>query len=85
MGLFDRIFRRQEKRPVVQFINEQTGAFTSNCGDAYSNDIYRGAVDAIARNMGKLKGSHVLKYADHNEIEGDCKLNRLLQVRPNRI
>ena len=41
MGLFDRIFRRQEKRPVVQFINEQTGAFTSNCGDAYSNDIYR--------------------------------------------
>lgn len=83
MGLFDRIFRRQEKRPVVQFINEQTGAFTSTCGDAYSNDIYRGAVDAIARNMGKLKGSHVLKYADHNEIEGDCKLNRLLQVRPN--
>ena len=49
MGLFDRIFRRQEKRPVVQFINEQTGAFTSTCGDAYSNDIYRGAVDARSK------------------------------------
>lgn len=83
MGLFDRIFRRQEKRPVVQFINEQTGAFTSTCGDAYSNDIYRGAVDAIARNVGKLKGGHVIRYADHNKIEGDCRLNRLLQVRPN--
>ncbi len=64
-------------------INENTTVFTSYCGDAYSNDIYRGAVDAIARNAGKLKGSHVIRYEDHNKIDGDCKLNRILQVRPN--
>lgn len=57
--------------------------FTAFGGDAYSNDIYRGAVDAIARNIGKLKGGHVIRYADHDKVEGDCKLNRLLQVRPN--
>nr|DAR15334.1 MAG TPA: portal protein [Caudoviricetes sp.] len=40
-------------------------------------------MDAIARNAGKLKGSHVISYADHNRVDGDCKLNRLLQTRPN--
>lgn len=40
-------------------------------------------MDAIARNCGKLKGSHVIQYADHGKKSGDCKLNRLLQVRPN--
>ena len=53
-------------------------------GDAYSNDIFREAVDAIARNAGKLKGSHVISYADHDRVDGDCRLNRLLQVRPNK-
>lgn len=37
----------------------------------------------IARNSAKLKGGHVVKYNDHNKAEGDCKLNRLLQVQPN--
>lgn len=40
-------------------------------------------MDAIARNCGKLKGSHVINYTDHKKSAGDCKLNRLLQVRPN--
>lgn len=60
-----------------------SGTFTPWSGDAYSNDIYRGAVDAISRNCAKLKGSHVISYADHSKVEGDCKLNRLLQVQPN--
>lgn len=64
-------------------VSEQAGAFSAYCGDAYSNDIYRGAVDAIARNIGKLKGSHVIRYADHDRSDGDCRINRLLQVRPN--
>ena len=85
MAILDKIFKKQEKTTVVatKMINEHTGVFTAYNGDAYSNDIYRGAVDAIARNIGKLKGSHVIKYADHDKIDGDCKLNRLLQVRPN--
>ncbi len=84
-SILDRFLKKQEKASteVVKMVNEPTGVFTSYCGDAYSNDIYRGAVDAIARNIGKLKGSHIIRYADHDKIEGDCRLNRLLQVRPN--
>ena len=87
MGIFDRIFKRQEKAAAFaqaqQLIIEPAGAFTAYTGDAYGNDIFRGAVDAIARNIGKLKGSHVIRYADHEKVDGDCRLNRLLQVRPN--
>lgn len=87
VGILDRIFKKQERNTAVatsqQIIVEPAGAFTSYNGDAYSNDIYRGAVDAIARNIGKLKGSHVIRYADHEKVDGDCRLNRLLQVRPN--
>lgn len=86
MAILDRIFKKKSKATAInamQMINEPAGTFTAYSGDAYGNDIYRGAVDAIARNIGKLKGSHVIRYADHDKIDGDCKLNRLLQVRPN--
>lgn len=85
MAFWDRFFKKKDKIAVkmAQVVTESTGVFTAYNGDAYSNDIYRSAVDAIARNVGKLKGGHVVRYADHNKIEGDCRLNRLLQVRPN--
>ena len=86
MSIFDRLIR---KKPVTatatRLITEPTSFFSSFNGDAYSNDVFREAVDAIARNAGKLKGSHVIKYADHERVDGDCKLNRLLQVRPNPL
>lgn len=85
MGLLDRIFNRNtSKQPTegTALINEQA-SFSTWGGDAYSNDIYRSAVDAIARNCGKLKGSHVINYEDHRQAGGDCKLDGLLQVRPN--
>lgn len=62
---------------------EETASFSIYSGDAYSSDVYREGVDAIARNAGKLKGSHVIKYKDHDRVDGDCQLNRLLQIRPN--
>ncbi len=86
MGILDRIFRKQvdtKIAPAQKFIIEPAVTFTAYSGDAYGNDIYRGAVDAIARNIGKLKGSHAIRYADHDKVDGDCRLNRLLQVRPN--
>ena len=85
MAVFSRLFKRQQQSNItgIKLISEPTGAFSSYCGDAYSNDIYRGAVDAIARNVGKLKGSHIITNTDHDKADGDCKLNRLLQVRPN--
>ncbi len=86
MGILDRIFRKQvdtKIAPAQKFIIEPAVTFTAYSGDAYGNDIYREAVDAIARNIGKLKGSHAIRYADHDKVDGDCRLNRLLQVRPN--
>ena len=82
MSIFDRLFRRERSVTSSQVI-EETQSFSAFTGDAYSNDIFREGVDAIARNAGKLKGSHVIKYRDHEREEGDCKINRLLQVRPN--
>lgn len=84
MKLLERIFKKAEsKRPQqgAALINEQ-GSFSRWSGDAYANDIYRSAIDAIARNAGKLKGTHIINYTDHRKI-GDCRLNRLLQQKPN--
>lgn len=69
---------------MTELVNEATGGFSAYAGDAYSSDIYREAVDAIARNAGKLKGSHVVTYSDQRRETGDNRLNRLLQTRPNR-
>lgn len=56
-------------------------SLSSFTGDAYSNDIYRSAVDAIARHVAKLSGKHVI---DNSKDETkNSKLNRLLQDRPN--
>lgn len=82
MSIFDRIFNRQRTEHKTKMI-EETASFSIYSGDAYSSDVYREGVDAIARNAGKLKGSHVIKYKDHERTDGDCQINRLLQVRPN--
>ena len=82
MSFLDRLLNRKATVTTNRLITEPTG-FSSFYGDAYANDVYREAVDAIARNAGKLKGSHVIQYADHDRAAGDSKINRLLQVRPN--
>ena len=77
MSIFDKLFNRKKTVTKAQLVREPAVGFSTYGGDAYSNDIFREAVDAIARNAGKLKGSHVISYADHDRIDGDCKLNRL--------
>lgn len=83
MSIVDRILGRKRTVTQTQLYREPGNVFSAYTGDAYANDVYREAVDAIARNAGKLKGSHVVTYGDHKHEEGDCKLNRLLQTRPN--
>lgn len=86
-GIFNKIFKQNKEAPInierMEFINDSTTSFTPWSGDAYSNDIYRGAVDAIARNTAKLKGTHIISYSDRREIAKNSKLNRLMQVEPN--
>ena len=83
-SVIDRIFNRKERSvTTAKLVTEPTGGFRSYGSDAYANDVYREAVDTIARNAGKLKGSHVVTYGEHKHEAGECKVNRLLQVRPN--
>ena len=85
-GIFDRLFKRT-KEPVkterAELLSSSTSVFTPWSGGAYDNDVYRAAVDAIARNAAKLKGTHIIKYADRKEQPKNSKINRLLQVQPN--
>lgn len=86
-SIFQRIFRKRQpptsETSQAELLGGGGNVFTAWSGDAYSNDIYRSAVDSIARNAAKLKGSHIVKYQDHAATEGDCKINRLLQTEPN--
>ena len=82
--IFDKLLKKTTKKNITEIVNETLYGFSGYSGDAYSNDIFREAVDAIARNAGKLKGSHVVVYEDKRRVSDDGKLNRLLQTRPNR-
>lgn len=86
MSFIDKWFKRTRYKSQArnELVNEPITGFSTYSGNAYENDVFREGVDAIARNAAKLKGSHVIKYSDHERTDGDCKLNRLLQVRPNQ-
>lgn len=85
MNIFQRILKGKPE-PVAVERAEMLGnvaQFTAWGGDAYADDTYRGAVDAIARNTAKLKGSHVIRYPDRVAQDADGRLNRILQAQPN--
>lgn len=84
MSILDRLFKKERSVTTAKLITEPTAGFTGYNSDAYANDIFREAVDAIARNAGKLKGSHVVTYNGERHETTDGRLNRLLQTRPNR-
>lgn len=87
ISIFGRIFKGKPQKRTnnseIDIMSGQTVTFTAWNGDAYSNDIYRGAVDAIARNTAKLKGSHVVHYSERNDIMKNGRITRILQVQPN--
>lgn len=86
MGLLDKIknFLREPVETHRAEVMAGGSTFTPFSGNAYESDIYRAAIDAIARNAAKLKGKHIV-YSKHNNkrLQGDHYLNRILQVRPN--
>lgn len=88
MRFIQKIFRTryskeiQSEKSRVEVMNGGPAIFTQFSGNAYESDIYRSAVDSIARNVAKLKPVHVVTI-DRNRKDGDNSLNRILQVRPN--
>ena len=87
MGLIRRLLQQRvniKKTEIerVEVMNGSPATFTPFSGNAYESDIYIAAVDAIARNAGKLKPTHVITIKGQRK-DGDSLLNRILQVRPN--
>ncbi|MGS7463789.1 phage portal protein [Bacillus paranthracis] len=85
-SFFGRIFNRKKEEPQkterADVMSGGAAIFTPFSGNAYESDIYRAAVDSIARNAAKLKGTHVITASEKRK-DGDYYLNRILQVRPN--
>ncbi|MED0665674.1 phage portal protein [Bacillus badius] len=86
-SFLDKIFNRKRepaKTERAEMMSTGAPVFTPFSGNAYESDIYRAAVDAIARNAAKLKGKHIIySKTDNRRQQGDQYLNRILQVRPN--
>ena len=83
MSIFSRIFRsRQPQQTAPAVLTGATPYFTPFSGNAYESDVFRSAVDAIARHGAKLRGSHIIRTADGRQ-PGDDNLNYLLGTRPN--
>ncbi|MCD8911222.1 phage portal protein [Staphylococcus gallinarum] len=72
---------KEQQTKKFEMLNGGFTSFSSFTGDAYSNDIYRSAVDSIARHIAKLSGKHVVDNT--SERNNYSKLNRILQQRPN--
>lgn len=85
MNFFSRFFKREppKEKTSAQIVNVQGATFSAWKGNAYANDIFRAAVDAIARNAGKLKGVHTVTYGEQKKPSTDRRLQKLLQVSPN--
>ena len=83
MSIFSKLFRnRQPPKTAPAVLTGTTAYFTPFSGNAYESDVFRAAVDAIARHAAKLHGSHIIRTQDGRQ-PGDDGLNHLLGVRPN--
>lgn len=72
---------REGQRKNYEMLNTGFSGFSQFTGDAYQSDVYRSAVDSIARHIAKLSGKHVVD--NQNESNRYSKLNQILQDRPN--
>lgn len=88
LDFFTRLLKREPPAPApkensISAVNIPTAQFSSWTGDAYNNDIYRAAVDAIARNAAKLKAVHVITRNGEKQAAENQHLQKLLQISPN--
>lgn len=85
-SLFDRLLGRYDtpKRDLtrLQMMNGYTPQFTSFGDDAYSSDIVRATINAIATNAAKLKPKHIRRIGGAVE-HTNSKIEYLLANRPN--
>jgi HK97 family phage portal protein len=68
----------------MQMLNS-TPSFYDFSGEAYDSDTVRAAVDAFARNVGKLKPKHIRRVNGSIQEVKNSEVEWLLQNRPNRF
>lgn len=85
-SLFDRLLGRYDlpnkEMTRMQMMNGWTPQFTNFGDDAYSSDIVRATIHAIASNSAKLKPKHIRRIGGAVE-QVNSKIEYLLSVRPN--
>lgn len=84
-SMFKNIFPSKEKdtnHPLVtaQLLNSTSIDFRPFDRNAYELDLVRSSVDALARNIAKLKGR---KINGKNVVDDTKPINRILQYKPN--
>lgn len=85
-SLFNMIFGSRPKEyngtTQLRMLSGYTPFFSDFGTNAYNSDVVRAAVDAIARNAGKLKPKHIRRGSGMS-VQANSRLERLLQYRPN--
>jgi len=86
-SLFQMIFGGKQaprNHTYMQMLNSAP-SFYDFSGEAYDSDTVRAAVDAFARNVGKLKPKHIRRVEGGIQTVKNSNVEYLLQVRPNRF
>jgi HK97 family phage portal protein len=84
-SLLQKVFgflRQGRELAQLRMLSGYTPVFTPWCGKPYEADVVRAAVDAIARNAGKLKAKHIRRVGG-NVVPMGGQIERLLTARPN--
>ncbi len=72
--------KTRESLTQAQLLNSISNEFRSFNKEAYELDLVRSSVDALARNIAKLKGR---KIVGTNVTDDNKSINRILQFKPN--
>ena len=91
-SLFESIFGKtkiQEKPQekglsAFKLLNTYTSTFYNYDGNMWQMDIIRSSIDAIARNMAKLKPKHIRYETNGKLITAKSNIEKLLQFKPNK-
>ncbi len=93
-SLFEFFFgKKKDQTPqnakTLQMLNTSGGIFSNSFSssfysDAYENDVFKSAVDAIARNGAKMSCHHIRKLNGKTQKIKNSQYERLLSERPNQ-